>query len=182
MSEVRPYKVIGLRLKKLRERANESLMEASGAVEIDSTLLESIESGLRIPDEDILMLLIKHYNVSDSESVKLWELAGYDRQNQEKTIQAEEQILKQIMMIIPFDNKVVFTDNVNIEANKKGVVINFLLGSSAQPVSSVGMSIESAQELIMKLAEQLQLAKQPKAIRAIPAKTVTKKIDKKNQP
>lgn len=180
MSEIQPYKVFGLRLKNLREKAKESLLEVSGAVEIDSTMLESIEAGRKLPDEDLLMLLMSHYNVSDSESVKLWELAGYN-QNQYKGEQTDEQLLKQIMMVIPFDNKVAYIDQTVVEANKKGVVIGFALGNPAQPVARVGMSTESAQELILKLAEQLQLAQRPKIIKSFPAKITNKKTEKKNQ-
>lgn len=181
MGETQPYKVIGLRLRRLRERAKESLLEVSGAVEIDTAALEEIESGYKLPEEEVLMLLMNHFDVSDSESVKLWELAGYSQES-DKGAQTEEQLLKQIMMVIPFDNKVAFTDNAVIEANKNGVVINFSLsnGAQQQSVARVGMSVEAAQQLVMKLAEQLQLAKQPKIIHAIPAKTIRKQTEKKN--
>lgn len=181
MGETRPHKVIGLRLKRLREQAKESLLEVSGAVEIDTAVLEAIEAGHKLPDEDVLMLLMNHFEVSDSESVKLWELAGYS-QSGDKDISHDEQLLKQIMMVVPFDNRVAFTDNATVEANANGVVINFSLGNGQQPVSRVGMSVEAAQQLVMKLAEQLQVAKQPKIIRALPAKSARKKTEKKNNP
>lgn len=180
MGETKPYKVIGLRLRRLREKAKESLLEVSGAVEIDTSVLEDIEAGHKLPDEEVLMLLMNHFDVSDGESLKLWELAGYS-QEADKGVQADEQLLKQIMMVIPFDNKVAFTDNSVIEANKNGVVINFSLGSTSQLVARVGMSVETAQELILKLVEQLQIINQPQVIRSIPAKTVSKKTEKKNQ-
>ncbi len=79
MRESRPHRAIGLRLKTLRERAKESLLEVSGAVEVDVAVLQEIEAGKRLPDEDILLMLINHFNVPDQESVKLWELAGYSK-------------------------------------------------------------------------------------------------------
>ncbi len=180
MGETQPYRVIGLRLKRLRERAKESLLEVSGAVEIDTSVLEAIEAGQRLPDEEVLMLLMAHFNVPDHESMKLWELAGYS-QNSDKTA-VDEQLLKQVMMVIPFDNRVAFTDHAAIDANKNGIVINFSLstGGQQQPVARVGMSVDAAQQLILQLAEQLQTINKPKVIYQLPAKNPHKQTEKKN--
>src|SRR5581483_12038765 len=72
-----PYQTLGKNLKKLRHRANESLAEASGAVEIDVRELASFELGKVRPTEDVLLLLISHFGAKDDEAVKLWEMAGY---------------------------------------------------------------------------------------------------------
>ncbi|HET7827573.1 MAG TPA: helix-turn-helix transcriptional regulator, partial [Candidatus Saccharimonadales bacterium] len=71
------YKPLGKRLKELRTRANESLAEVSGAVEIDVMELASFELGKDRPAEDVLLLLISHFGTKDDEAVKLWEMAGY---------------------------------------------------------------------------------------------------------
>src|SRR3989344_7970311 len=72
-----PYKPLGKKLKELRNQANESLAEASGAVEIDVRQLASYELGQARPAEDVLLLLISHFGVKDDEAVRLWEVAGY---------------------------------------------------------------------------------------------------------
>lgn len=72
-----PFKPLGKKLKELRNQANESLAEASGAVEIDVRQLASFELGQTRPAEDVLLLLLSHFSVKDDEAVKLWEVAGY---------------------------------------------------------------------------------------------------------
>lgn len=168
MSEIRPYKILGLRLKNLREKSKENLLEVSGAVEIDKDVLADIEAGFKLPEEDVLMLLINHFNVSDAESLKLWELAGFDK-NLDKDALTEEQLLKQVMLIMPIDNKIAFSDNAKIEANKNGVVINFLVGNMPQTVARIGMSVEATRQLIASLACQIETINRPKTIKQIPA-------------
>ncbi len=76
-----PFKTLGTHLKYLREHSSESLAEVSGAVEINEDIMERIEQGVERPSEEILMLLISHFNMQDNEAVQLWELAGYDKRN-----------------------------------------------------------------------------------------------------
>src|SRR3990167_5321653 len=73
-----PHKPLGKKLKELRISANESLAEASGAVEIDVRQLAAYELGQSRPSEDVLLLLLSHFGVKDDEAVKLWDLAGYN--------------------------------------------------------------------------------------------------------
>ena len=73
-----PHKTLGKYLKSMRQKLQESLGETSGAVEIDVEQLDRFERGAEVPSEDILMLLISHFNLQDDEAVELWELAGYD--------------------------------------------------------------------------------------------------------
>lgn len=160
MREGQPFRAIGRKLKSLREQANKTLLEVSGAIEIDATTLEAIESGQKQPEEDILALLISHFELKDSESDKLWELAGYknDPQDAKKPNQFEEQLLKQVMVIMPFDNKASYVDGANIEANKNGLVINFRLGDGPQSIAKIGMSLETAKQLVEQLNEQINQA------------------------
>jgi hypothetical protein len=51
-----PFKMLGSHLKYLREQLQESLMEVSGAVEIETETLYRIEQGVERPTEDILLL------------------------------------------------------------------------------------------------------------------------------
>lgn len=181
MSE--PYSVFGQRLRSLRERAKESVLEVSYAIEIDEKTLERIEAGRELPDEDVLMLLISHFDVKDNDAVKLWELAGYGSHMDKETIPNEEQLLKQVMMVIPFDNRVAFSDTAQIDAKPTGVVINFLQATGnpqPQSVSKIGMSVEQAGQLIQQLAAAVKDATTPKQPRALPApKNIKNKTEKK---
>lgn len=164
MGRSQPYKAIGQHLRRLREQANKSILEVSYAIEVDSKTLEAIELGYKLPDEDILTLLISHFGVTEAESSKLWELAGYknDAQDTKKPSQFEEQLLKQVMVIMPFDNKASYADGAIIEANKNGLVIDFRLGNAQQPIAKVGMSLETAKQLKQLLENQISLANKPK--------------------
>src|SRR6185369_8362398 len=80
-----PYEPLGSQLGNLRERNRESMAEVSGAVEIDEKELSRIEAGAERPSEDILLLLISHFEVEDDKAAELWQLAGYDK------VQTEEE-------------------------------------------------------------------------------------------
>src|SRR5882672_2040955 len=75
--QLRPFRPLGQRLKTLRDQANETLAEASGAVEIDVKELASFELGQSRPTEDVLLLLISHFGAKDDDAVRMWEMAGY---------------------------------------------------------------------------------------------------------
>ncbi len=170
--ELQPFLTFGKKLKSLRTKARESLLEVSGAVEIDAATLEKIESGHELPEEDVLMLLISHFDIKDADAVKLWELAGYSRYGEKDPILNDEQILKQVMMVIPMDNRIIFSDTAHINAQKTGVVINFAqTGDSISPqtVSRVGMSVEQARNLLEQLQESIQKLDTPRVTRALPA-------------
>lgn len=178
MGEQQPYKVFGARLRKLREQARESLLEVSGAIEVDEKTLLKYEAGIERPDEDILMLLINHFDISESDAVKLWELAGYSKEAEKQG--GEEQLLKQIMMVIPFDNRINFTDVAHIDAKKTGVVITFgVSAGNVQPqtVTRVGMSLEQAKVLIGNLQDSIDAVLKPKVPKSLPVPK--NKTDKK---
>src|SRR4051812_40053513 len=73
----KPYQPLGKCLKDLRQKCQESLAEASGAVEINEKQLANFELGQSRPTEDVLLLLISHFGVQDDEAIRIWELAGY---------------------------------------------------------------------------------------------------------
>ncbi|MCA9343547.1 MAG: helix-turn-helix transcriptional regulator [Candidatus Nomurabacteria bacterium] len=186
MGESTPYKVIGLRLKNLREQAKESLLEVSGAVEVDLDLLKDIEAGKRLPDEDVLLMLINHFKVSDQESMKLWELAGYGKDADKEPL-IDEQLLKQITMVIPIDNKVAFTDSARVSSNINGVTIDFTVmagNTKPQTVSRVGMSLDQAIQLSKLIEMAVKVAKQPRAPLQLPPgdnkRELHQKTDKNN--
>lgn len=162
-----PYKNIGERLKRWRLRVHESLAEVSGAVEIDTDQLRKIEVGAELPSEDILLLLISHLDVEEKDANFILEQAGYLRPMPELS-NMDEQIIKQTLMVIPFDNRILYSDSVNISATPQGVVFDFLQkGSNPSPanVGRIGMSTEHAQRLHRLLGEMLsKTGQQPKLL------------------
>jgi transcriptional regulator with XRE-family HTH domain len=148
-----PYRTLGKNLKQLRHRANESLAEASGAVEIDVRELASFELGKLRPSEDVLLLLISHFGAKDDEAVKLWEIAGYGMDK----IPASHMANSDIKTVTgPSDaEKVLYTDIVDVMVNNYGVVLSFMQGgskNSIHPVSRIGMSREHAKS-VLKILE-----------------------------
>ena len=174
------YKSLGARLKRLRERLQESLAEVSGAVEIDISTLEGIEKGTYRPSEDILELLLRHFEVKAEEAEKVWKLAGYETNNQASSVPELDNQNINSVMVMPFDVRIAYTDMANVAANKYGVTINFMQsdGPNRQPlvVSRLGMSKEHAQSLIDMLQKVLQET-QPKSLPA-PRKSSKKKDHK----
>lgn len=160
----KPYLKFGNLLKNIRLGAKESVVELSGAVETDPKILKSIEEGNVQPAEDLVLLLISHFALKDDEALKLWELAGYE---QSKTGQLslhndDKGIINQTAVISSNDARIIYTDMVHVNANRYGVVINFMqgLGLSDQPlsISRVGMSHEHAKSLIEVLQKTIQLS------------------------
>lgn len=158
----RPFGALGQRLRAARVRVSETVAEVSGAVEIDTELLEKIEQGNARPSEEVLMLLITHLDCEDDEANRIWELAGYTRS------QEQAEAIKQIAFALPNDTRVIYTDMVHVMVNDYGVVMNFmqnLPGSQPQPVARLGMSKEHAKsvlEVLKTTLEQAEKGKQPK--------------------
>ena len=161
-----PFKTLGTHLKYLRERSSETLAEVSGAVEINEDILERIEQGDERPSEEILMLLISHFNMQDTEAVQIWELAGYDRRNNPDmigmNIQDEMQSGKPMVMLLAIDVRTQYTDGVEVSVNNAGVVMAFTQAGgagNAQPVSKVGMSLQQAEAVANALQQALLRAR-----------------------
>lgn len=176
-SSTYPYLSLGRRLKRLRERRLESIAEVSGAVEIDVMQLEAIEKGKRLPSEDILLLLINHFSIKDTEATKLWELAGYDQPDSDSVplvSNDDQQMMKQALIVMPMDTRIVYTDTVHVMVNNYGVVMNFMQGGGAnsQPLSiaRIGMSKEHAKS-VLELLQRTLVQSEPKSL---PAKTQQK--------
>jgi len=157
------FRQLGNSLKALRSRANETLAEASGAVEIDVKQLASFELGHNRPSEDVLLLLISHFGVRDDEAVKLWELAGYGMQRISSARMASDEAQQQ--PVSATDSRILFTDIVDIVVNNYGVVMNFMqnTGANTQPVSvaRVGMSREHAKSVLQILQLTITQTEQP---------------------
>ncbi len=152
-----PFRPLGRRLKNLRVKAKESLAETSGAVEIDVRELASFELGRERPSQDVLLLLISHFGALDDEAVKLWEMAGYGVEKISISL-ADSRVAQP-----PEENRIMFTDVVDVLVNNYGVVMNFMQSSSdntPRTVARVGMSREHAKSILKILSTTLSQTEQ----------------------
>ena len=153
-----PYKRLGRRLKELRSRARETLAEASGAEEIDVKALASFELGRSRPTEDVLLLLLSHFGAKDDEALKLWEIAGYRADRLPVAHMASDNYADNESQSTS-EQRILFTDIVDIVVNNYGVVMNFMQnsGSAKTPVkvARVGMSREHAKSILQILQATL---------------------------
>lgn len=153
-----PHKTLGTQLRQRRETMHESLAEVSGAVEIDEEMLSKIEQGMMLPSEDILLLLINHLTISEEDAVKLWDLAGYEQPKKRSADSNDKDDAKQMFMVIPFDNRILYTDDLQINTTKNGVVLNFMQSGNAEPatIARIGMSREYAKTMVEFLKTSLE--------------------------
>ena len=154
-----PFLVLGRRLRLLRENRRESLAEVSGAVEIDMDALERIEQGRERPSEDVLMLLINHFGIQESEAVQLWETAGYAQHNHDdRSAGSGETFMKPTMVLLAIDARVLYSDGITVNTNQNGLVMNFSQQTGPErvmPVAKVGMSFEQAEAVLHTLQQAL---------------------------
>jgi DNA-binding XRE family transcriptional regulator len=151
-----PYRALGYQLRSLREKNKNSVVEVSGAVEIDEEALVEIEKGAVLPSEDILLLLISYFSLKNDDALKIWKLAGYDKLLDQNSQDSDVLTQQNAVVLLPIDARVIYSDSVVVNKNKYGVVLNFMQNnsvSSAQPipVARVGMSKEHAQSVIETL-------------------------------
>lgn len=163
-----PYRSFGEVLKKLRSSAAKSPAEVSSAIEIDEARLMQFEEGKQRPSEDILILLIQHFNLRDEQASELWKLAGYTGEPEEDLyFMNDESGSPQAMTVgvTAHDARIVYTDMIQVMVNNYGVIINFMQGAGpgSQPmaVSRVGMSKEHARSVLEVLQKTLDQADSP---------------------
>lgn len=163
----RPYELLGKHLKQFREQKRESLLEASGAVEIDAEALERYENGQERPSEDILMLLINHFDVKDHEAVQAWESAGYEAVDNSGNLGRRQLdgLEKAAVLVLAMDARTVYSDGVVIDGNTAGLVMNFTQASGTgkrqqQTIARVGMSYEQAEQVLASLQQALLYGRQ----------------------
>lgn len=176
-------------MKYLRERSKESVAEVSGAVEIEEDELERIEQGVERPSEEILMLLMSHFNMQDTEAVQVWELAGYDRKNgPELAGVSPEDVLggKAVVMLLALDIRTQYTDGVDITADNAGLTMTFTQQNSPnaqgspQPVAKVGMSLEQA-EAVSRALQQALLHVRLRRRKGLPSPDNSRDTDSRKQ-
>ncbi len=169
------YKLLGRRLKALRVGLNESLAEASGAVEIDARVLASYEVGQARPSEDVLLLLLNHFGVKDDEAVRLWELAGYNMAKVSSAHMINDMHQSQFNTASKATSPILFTDVVDVIVNNYGVVMNFMQNngprSVSTPIARVGMSREHAKSVLQIL--QITLSQTEKGMPKLPRQIIS---------
>jgi len=153
-----PFKQLGQRLKTIRQKLHESVAEVSGAVEIDEPTLQRIEQGDERPSEDILMLLISHFGMRDDEAAGLWQLAGYDQPRSHDQEGGDDAHGRATILVMAVDPRVIYSDGVQVTANRNGVVISFSQANgtpNSLTTARIGMSREQAKAVIRTLQEAL---------------------------
>lgn len=166
-----PYQKLGEKLQRIRKNSRETLPEVSGAVELESDIVESYEKGETRPSEDVLDLLIRHFDLEDKDAEELWDLAGYS--NSELHASGDTPGAPGLI-VIPMDNRIVYTDTANVSINNYGVVMNFMQnGTNNQQVSiaRVGMSMEHAKSVLDVLAKTIAQAESNRKPKQLPDKT-----------
>ena len=190
ISKTPPYKNLGNQLHHLRQSRQESVAEVSGAVEIEPSALERIEQGFELPSEDILLLLISHFNIRDDEAVKLWELAGYENDDRSNETPGQQLSKQPVLMVLGLDSRIVYSNGVHVSADPSGVVMSFMQYAdptqAATAVSRVGMSREQAEKVLESLQQALLRDKYAGGPKGLPApqtkpKTVNNRSRKKSQ-
>lgn len=155
----------------MRQRLQESLGETSGAVEIAVEQLDRYERGAELPSEDILLLLISHFNLQDDEAVRVWELAGYDSRSRPFADDGRDEAdfrhrqagdfntQPMQIMLLALDNRILYTNGAEIITDETGVVLNFTQSDnsnkSPSAISRVGMSYVQAEQLLQTLQRAL---------------------------
>jgi transcriptional regulator with XRE-family HTH domain len=161
-SKKTPYNRLGSRLRFIREKNNQTIDQVSGAVEVDTETMIKFEDGVNLPDQDILLLLISHFNLNNDEAKKIWQMAGYDSFTDTFNLDhTPSNIPVPTIVILPFDNKIIYSDQVQITANNYGLVLNFMQASTQknntpQFISRIGLSKEHAADIVKMLSEALK--------------------------
>lgn len=167
-----PFKVLGKHLKFIREERRESLAEVAGAVEISPDTLERIEYGEERPAEDILMLLINHFDMQDHEAVQLWESAGYSKGDRDDRLHRFDDLnAKATLVLFALDVRTMYSDGIEVTDNEAGIVMNFTQGGNQQqsmPVARVGMSYDQAERVLKTLQQAILRGKYLGKTRLLP--------------
>lgn len=156
------YIALGARLKFLREQWQQTLTDVSHTLEIDEKTLRALEAGKIVPSSDILDMFISHFLLTEDQAQDLRDLAEEPRLTgieADLPDSLDDLLTKQIVMLLPAENKVIYTDSMQATVNDSGVVLQFMQqvgNGQTVPVSRVGMSREHAQKVIEVLQSTLR--------------------------
>lgn len=126
-------------------------------------------------------MLISHFLLTEDQAEDLRDLidqvAPISRTSTDGGLPAgmEDMLAKQIVMYMPVDSRIVYTDAMHANVNDHGVILQFMqrVPNSNQPVpvSRVGMSREHAEKIIdvlTKTLKQYDEGKQQKFLPPLP--------------
>ena len=161
--EDHPYRAFGAKIKHFREQWKQSVSEVSGTLEIDELILKDIESGKLLPSENQMDMIINHFLLTNEQAEELRALTHIhsDPLGESLVGGVEDMLMKQLVMYMPLEQKVVYTDGMNVTVNRHGVVLQFTQnngGTKIKPntVCQVGMSREHAEKVVDVLKKTLQ--------------------------
>ncbi|HYH75108.1 MAG TPA: helix-turn-helix transcriptional regulator [Candidatus Saccharimonadales bacterium] len=187
-SQEQPFKHLGDRLKTIRQQLHETVADVSGAVEIEEKVLSRIEEGRIRPSEDILMLLISHFNMQDDEAAGLWHLAGYepprehDHEHDRERDDAKGD--RNTILVMAVDPRVIYSDGVQVHANPNGVVMSFAQNNGTPGglvTAKIGMSREQARNVLRVLEDALNYSEPRQLAEGEQKKTAKKNTSKQPQ-
>jgi hypothetical protein len=156
------YVALGARLKFLREQWQQTLNDVSNTLEIDEKMLRAYEAGKIVPPTDILDMLINHFLLTEDQAQDLRELAEDQRDDPDSAVLSgniEDILSKQLVMFMPVDTRVVYTDSMQATVNDSGVILQFMQqtgNGQSVPISRVGMSRQHAERVIEVLQNTLK--------------------------
>lgn len=155
------YGALGARLKFLREQWQQSVSDVCNTLEIDEKMLRAFESGKIAPPNEVLDMLISHFLLTEEQAQDLRDLAGDSRDDADAGLAGamEDMINKQLVMFMPVDTRVVYTDSMQATVSEGGVIMQFMQQSGngqSIPISRVGMSRQHAERVIAVLQDTLK--------------------------
>jgi transcriptional regulator with XRE-family HTH domain len=155
------YVALGKRLKFLREQWQQSVSDVCGTLEIDEKMLRAFEAGKIMPPADVLDMLINHFLLTEEQAQDLRELAEEQKDEIDGGLSTniEDLLARQIVMFMPIDNRIVYTDSMTATVNDSGVILQFMQqtpNGQAVPISRVGMSRAHAERVIEVLQNTLK--------------------------
>lgn len=158
---------LGLEIRRLREKAGLSLVEAAKAIGITRSHLNKIELDQSRPSQKKLKLILDYFGVDPSGSEILKQLASR-RANKVTTketqmnnkVDANSQKATTSVAIDPNAKPVLYSESVFIQSSDFGLTMDFAqrVGLSDQQfvVARIGMSFEHANKMIEVINDQLQ--------------------------
>lgn len=161
--EDHPYRAFGAKIKHFRKQWKQTVGDVSGTLEIDEIFLKEIESGKVLPSENQLDMIINHFLLTNDQADELRGLAQMQTDQAAENLigGVEDMLMKQLVMYMPIEQKVVYTDGMNVTVNRHGVVLQFTQNAGANNkiksniVCQVGMSREHAEKVVEVLKRTL---------------------------
>ncbi len=161
-NEQAPHRSLGSKIKFLRQQWNQSLSEVSETLEIDERTLRAIEDGQTLPHDELLEMFISHFLLTDEQAMELKHLADSEKGFGLDSLLSgiDDMLTKQIVMLMPPDHRVIYTDSMQATVNDSGVVLQFMQQQKPDgqqiPISRIGMSREHAERMVKVIQETLR--------------------------